>query len=184
MNTIISVDVETSGLDPAKHSILSIGAVVLSSDHEERAYYGSCKMWDGAEYAERALEVNGFTIEEITMPSKKTEAQLINDFFYWVKEQKEGGTEHAILLGHNPDFDKDFIFAASERAFVKPPFSFRTIDVHSVAYMHFLKMGKEISERLTLDNILRRMNLPAEPKPHNALTGARCNIDVVKGILS
>jgi len=39
---MIVADIEATGLDPRKHSILSIGAVDF--EHPERQFYGECRI--------------------------------------------------------------------------------------------------------------------------------------------
>jgi DNA polymerase III epsilon subunit-like protein len=67
------VDVEASGTEYQKHSIVSIGAIDF--DRPENRFYAECKLWEGAHVMEGALEVNGFTEAEITDPTKKSEAR-------------------------------------------------------------------------------------------------------------
>ena len=43
---MIVVDVETSGMDAYKHSLLSIGAVDFENPVER--FYEECRIWDGA----------------------------------------------------------------------------------------------------------------------------------------
>ena len=61
---MIVVDLETSGALPNKNSILSIGAIELNNP--DNTFYGECKLRDSAIVDTKALEINGFTIEQIT----------------------------------------------------------------------------------------------------------------------
>lgn len=66
----------------------------------------------------------------------------------------------------------------SETVHIKKwPFGHRSVDLHSVA---FAKLGKSLS----LDGILQAVGLQPEPKPHNALTGARLERDAFKLLLA
>ena len=58
---MIVLDVETSGTDPNKHSILSLGALDLSNPSNQ--FYGECRAFEGAHLEEEAFAVNGFTKE-------------------------------------------------------------------------------------------------------------------------
>lgn len=165
MNKLYAVDVETTGLDPKTSSIVSIGAVDI--EVPERTFYIECSVWTGAEIYEGALKINGFTLEQVTT-NPVTEAEAIRKFFEWLEESP-------IMVAHNSGFDRGFIKCAAERAGVKDPFSFRTIDIHSIVYMHLLRLGKEIPSRLSLNECLQSFGLDKEPEPHIALTGAKCN---------
>ena len=47
---MIVIDIETTGLDPRKHSIVSIGAIDLSNP--KRQFYVENQIWEGAEIYE------------------------------------------------------------------------------------------------------------------------------------
>ena len=52
---MIVVDLETTGVDPRKHSILSIGAVDFNN--QENYFYGECRIREGALIDNYALAV-------------------------------------------------------------------------------------------------------------------------------
>lgn len=164
-NNYYAVDVETSGLNPKESSLLSIGAVDIQSG---AVFYEECQIWDGAHVSETALKINGFTREDITNATKDSEARIVVKFFQWLKERP-------MMIAHNASFDRDFIEEAAKRAGVANPFSFRTIDIHSITQVEMLKTGAEVPSILGLNKCLEHFRLPAEPTPHNALTGAKCN---------
>ena len=168
---MLVVDVETSGLTPEKNSILSIGALDISAP--DKRFYGECRIWADAEVNDEALEVNGFTTTDINDPKKKTEAELITEFLEW-----------------SPSFDRDFLQAAARRAELAWDLAHRTIDTHTLAYMHMVKRGlpapidpQHRRSNLDLDAILNYCGIPDEPAPHNALTGALCHAEVASRLL-
>lgn len=179
---MIVVDVEASGTEAHKHSIVSIGA--LDFRNPENQFYIECRIWDGAHVMEEALGVNGFTEAEIRDPKKVSEAEGVNSFIEWA-----GSLEEQTLAGQNPSFDRDFLKAAAERAAVAWPFAHRTVDLHSVAYAHILRRGippplKNKHSALNLDSILEYVGIPGgEPKPHNALTGAKSAAECLSRLL-
>ncbi len=131
---MIIVDVEASGIDEVKHSILSIGAVDF--DNPENQFYGECRIFDGAHIMDEALVVNGFTKEEITDPKKQSDGELVKAFIGWTKTCKE----HT-CAGQNPSFDRDFILRTAMRNHIDWPFTYRTIDLHTLCFMHMIKRG-------------------------------------------
>ena len=177
MKNLYAVDVETTGTDAQKHSILSVGVVSLSDPTQY--FYGECRIWDGARIEQEALAVNGFSALEAIDPNKQSESDLVKELYKWLPE-KSG----LIMVAHNAAFDRDFIREAFNRAEGYTPFSFRTIDVHSIVYMHLLRNKKDIPKNLSLNNCLKAFGLPPEPNPHNALTGAQCNVALFNSVLS
>jgi DNA polymerase III epsilon subunit-like protein len=179
---MLVVDVEASGVEPWKHSIVSVGALDLS-DPTNR-FYGECRVWDGAHIMPEALQVNGFTKEEITDPKKQSEGELVHAFLQWSE-----GLEERTLAGQNVSFDRDFLKHAAERAgHTDWPFAYRTIDTHTLCYMHIVSRGKQppVAHRrsaLDLDAVLNYCGIPEEPQPHNALTGALSHAEVIARLL-
>lgn len=174
---MIALDVESSGLDPRRASIVSLGAI--DTDNPNNQFYDECAVWEGADVMDEALAVNGFSREEIApVVGKKTEAELIRDFIAWATDRPANRT----LLAQTPAFDRDFVAAACGRAGIAFPFAHRTLDTHTMAWMHMTTRGIEppIAKHrtaLNLDSILTYCGLPGEPKPHNALTGAMCHAE-------
>ncbi len=181
---MIAVDVEASGIGPDTHSIVSVGAVDM--DNPSRQLYEECRVWEGAHINNEALEVNGFTREQITDPAKQSEAQLVRIFAAFAESSND-----RTLAGQNVSFDRDILQAAAVRAkHTAWPFAHRTIDSHSLAWMHMVKRGLnppvdpvKKHSALNLDAILLYCGIPEEPVPHNALTGAKSHAEVISRLL-
>ena len=179
---MLVVDVEASGTEAHKHSIVSVGALDLANPTNR--FYEECRIWDGAHVMDGALAVNGFTMEQITDPKKQTEADLVHAFMEWSKDLPE-----KTLAGQNVSFDRDFLKYASERAgHTEWPFAYRTIDTHTLCYMHMINRGMKppiMKNRsaLNLDAVLNYCGIPSEPEPHNALTGALSHAEVISRLL-
>jgi DNA polymerase III epsilon subunit-like protein len=95
------------------------------------------------------------------------------DFLAWIENIKE-----KTIAGHNPSFDRDFLQATAYRYHLNWPMAHRTIDLHTVCYFDMIKKGVEPPtlhghSSLNSDSIYRYLGMPDEPKPHNALTGAK-----------
>ena len=178
---MIVVDVETTGIDPRRHSIVSIGAIDFFNP--ENLFYQECRIWNGAEISKEALEINGFLEEEIKNSDKKSLEEVIKDFIKWTESIDE-----TTLAGENPSFDRDFLKASAERYNIDWPLGYRTIDLHSLCYSHYLRRGlipptKEKRTKLNTDAILKYAGLSAEPKPHNALTGAKMEAEAFSRLI-
>lgn len=180
---MLILDIEASGTEYSKHSIVSLGALDLQNPTNR--FYEECRIWDGAHVMDGALEVNGFTEEEITDPAKQTETELIKKFILWAEL-----LEDRTFGGQNVSFDRDFVKAACERAGLNYTFAYRTIDSHSLAWMHIIKRGEvppidseHKRSALNLDAVLNYTGIPEEPQPHNALTGALSHAEVIHRLL-
>jgi DNA polymerase III epsilon subunit-like protein len=180
---MLVIDAEMSGLDPQKHSIVSLGALDLHNPSNR--FYAECRVWDGAEIDPDGLAVNGFTEAEVTDENKMTEGELIRNFIGWSQD-----LTNRTFCGQNGSLDRDFTKHAAYRAHLEWPFAHRTIDTHSLCWMHIVKRGlaepvdvKHRRSSLNLDAVLNYCGIPAEPEPHNALTGALCHAEVTSRLL-
>ena len=177
------VDIEASGTEYDKHSIVSIGA--LDMDNPDYRFYAECRIWEGAHIMEGALKVNGFTEEEITDPAKKMEGEIVVEFFEWSQQIAD-----RTITGQNPSFDRDMLKAATYRAGLPWDLAYRTIDTHTLCWMHMVKNGQKPPidpqhkrSALDLDAVLNYCGIPNEPEPHNALTGALSHAEVASRLL-
>lgn len=178
---MIILDIEASGVDPNKNSIISIGAIDFSNPI--RQFYGECRIWNGAHIQKDALLINGLTKEEITKEDKITESDLVKKFCVWALESIE-----FTIGGQNPSFDRDFVQAACRRAKINYPFPFRTIDQHTLCFAHMVKSGltppsNKGKTTLNSDMIMKYVGLEAEPHPHNALNGAKYACESIHRLL-
>lgn len=172
---MIILDIETGGLDPITNPMLSLGAVDYNTCEE---FYGECRASQGTNIDDRALEVNGFTMAQCQDVAKDTEADLYAKFLSWCVGRE------TLLAGQQVGaFDIRFLREIHDKNKTVTwsfggmwPFGHRSVDLHSVA---FAQLGKSLS----LDGILTAVGLSPEPKPHNALTGARLERDAFKRLL-
>ncbi|MDO8590166.1 MAG: 3'-5' exonuclease [bacterium] len=167
---MIVLDVETTGLNPEKNSLVSIGALDFSNPQDR--FYEECRIWDGAEVKPEALLRNGYTEEDIRDPGKKSEAEVTLKFFDWLRNKID-----ITVAGQNCYVDVQFVEAAARRARSKEKLQRRIFDQHSIAVFHMLKRGiippvKDRRSALDSDAIMIYVGIPPEPKPHIALNGA------------
>jgi DNA polymerase III epsilon subunit-like protein len=180
---MIIIDVEASGTDYSKHSIVSLGAIDFSNP--KNRFYMECQVWPGAHIMDDALVVNGFSEAEITDAKKPSEAELVTQFLEW-----SYGMADRTLVGQNISFDRDFVKHACQRAHLDFNLPYRTLDTHTLCWMHMVKRGFEVPidpqhkrSLLDLDAVLNYCGITSEPQPHNALTGAMCHAEVTSRLL-
>jgi DNA polymerase III epsilon subunit-like protein len=167
---MIVVDIETTGTDPSRSAILSIGAVVF--EEPSRQFFGECRAFEDAVIEPAALAVNGFSLEATRDPGKPTEAELVRSFLAWAAD-----ASNQTLMAHNPHFDIGFLKTASRRAGEKYALPVRSLDLHSVCFahmrMHQITPPSEAGKStLSSDAVMQYCGIPEEPKPHIALNGA------------
>lgn len=173
---MIALDCEMSGLDPLKHSILSIGAMDL--ENPKRTFYGECFLPEYKTFQVEALAVNGFTEEQIFNKNQDSLKDLMQNFYEWLQ-----GCSEKTLVGQNVSLDRAFLNIAFTETEVPFQFHYRVIDIHSVAIGMFLRDERPLNIedgriKMSLDKIAEYVGLPEEPRPHNALTGATYNAEV------
>ena len=180
---MLVLDIEATGTNPQVHSIVSLGAVDLQ--RPERQLYLECRRFLGSHIMDGALEDNGFTLEQIDDVTKMSEAELILQFMEWSQE-----AEDRTLVGQNVSFDRAYLENASNRAGIQFDLPYRTLDTHTMCYMHMIKSGvtppfdpQHKRTNLNLNAVLNYCGVPAEPDPHNALTGAKCHGEVASRLL-
>lgn len=180
---MIVIDIEASGTEYKKHSIVSIGA--LDFDNPEYRFYEECRIWEGAHIMDEALAICGFTKEQVTDPSKKSEGEIVRMFMEWTQQVAD-----RTLAGQNVSFDRDYLKAACEREGLPWELAHRTIDTHSLCHMHMVKRGlvppidpQHRRSALNLDAIMNYCGIPDEPEPHNAMTGALSHAEVISRLL-
>lgn len=180
---MLILDIEATGTNAHKHSILSIGAI--DSNNPTNRFYGECRIWLGAHVMDEALVINGFTLEQINDQSKMSEGQLVTQFMEWTHQLAD-----RTPAGQNVSFDRAYLVEACARAGINFDLPFRTIDAHTLGVMHMTKRGltppfnsEHKHSALNLDGVMNYCGIPDEPDPHNALTGAMSHAEVISRLL-
>lgn len=170
---LVVIDLETTGLHPARSGILQIGAVDLRGP-EPREFTMDVRAYEGCRIEADALAVNGVALAECRAESRIAEDVALLALLEWL------GPDDFLLGGMNPRFDRDFLVSASRRASalhdcsIRFPASHRTIDLHTLAIAHALRIGALVPAKgFHTDAIFDLLGMEPEPKPHVALVGAR-----------
>jgi DNA polymerase-3 subunit epsilon len=169
---MIVIDIETTGLSPEINSMISLGAVDLTTGEE---FYGECRVPYNKEVSPSALLINGAKREDIYDINKPFPWELYSQFLRWCNGRQ-------MLLGGQQiaSFDVQFLRYIHDNYIdsnIKWPFGYRYVDLHSIAYAKF-------GVSLSLDEILQTIGLEKEPKPHNALNGAKLEAEALKLLIN
>lgn len=140
----VVVDIETGGFNPQTDALLEIAAVILHMDnqgwlHPSRTLARHIKPFPGANLEPASLEITGI---DPYHPFRQalSETDALTGIFREIRlELKNTGCTRAILVGHNPTFDLNFLNAAITRNNIKRnPFhlfsSFDTVTLSALAF--------------------------------------------------
>jgi len=164
---ILFIDTETGGLDPNKHSLLSIGLVLF----EDNAIIDSTEIYIKEEeyrVTPYAMKINGINLYELYEKgvSPDIAVEKIIDFVSNNDEKK------IIVGGHNVNFDIGFL----KQLFAKTPYSYnkyishRYIDVASILKI-FTDVKYFDKEVHSLDDAIEYFDIKIENR-HSALDDA------------
>lgn len=179
---MIVIDVEATGVNPEKCSLLSVGAIDFANPNN--TFYEECRAFPGAHVEEAALAVAGFTRAQIADTKKKTDREVAEQLLTWLTT-----CANWTLAGQNPSFDRDFLQHTARRHHLNWPLAHRTIDLHSICYYHLRRRGiepplKNNHSGLDLDAILVYVGLPARGNAHHALADARLEAEAFARLLN
>ena len=175
------IDVETGGLDPQRHALLSLGVAVLDTAIGEIAALELTVNDPHGDVMEEAIRKNRLDPAEVrrTGLSPEEAVRRLEDFL--LPHLPTG--QKAILAGHNVAFDIAFLrrlyrLASAEDDFTAR-YSHRAVDLHS-AYMLLAEAGLvPCLASASLDAIALSLGVPQDPDRRHtalgdALTTARC----------
>lgn len=176
------VDVETTGLDPAHHEMVDLGAIYADRDGRELGRFFVRMTPDHPERAgEVARSINGFSEERWTRLGAVSEKEAIDRFLAFHRKQAAGKT--MIFTAYNAHFDRAFLDALLEEHDA-PRFAdlytYFLLDLPSFAW------GAG-SPQLFGDEVARAFGLAPEtddPLEHTGLTGAAWNLDLYRAIIA
>jgi len=179
---MIVLDIETSGMSISRSGVWQIAALDLISKDE---FIDEARLDENDEITDEALEITGKTEEELRDENKQSQKELIQKFFYWLRNKKEKN-----FICQNPQFDIAWVSFRCEKYGIKKEYPYRAFDLHTIAQLKhsqihgsfLLKEIKgEIKSDMNLPNILKFCGIPdermyirdgkviQEGKPHDAL---------------
>lgn len=168
----VVIDIETAGFNAKKNALLEIAAVIVEFDDNceltiTERHSAHVIPFKNAELDEAALKFNGIDpYHPFRMAVEEHEAlQLL--FNPIQKAIKRNHCKRAILVGHNPAFDINFLNAAIQRTKIKrsPFHPFSTFDTATLGGLAF--------QQTVLSKIIQSAGLAwDDEKAHSALYDA------------
>lgn len=178
---MIVLDMEMSGIDVRRNSILSIGAIDFFKPRN--VFYMECRLRRYGKINPEAMAVNGFTVKEIRDRRKISEDKLLKLFCKWIDSVND-----RTIAGHNVQFDIRFLKHALYKYGMDYKIGSRCVDTYALAYVHMLKRGAKPPMKgnradITSNVVFRYCGLGREPDPHNALTGAKMMAESISRLI-
>lgn len=121
----VSVDVESDGPCPGKHSMVCFGAVIVESGFQ-RTFYGQVKPISDI-YIPEALAISGFSREEHLKFADPYDTML--EFDLWLNKNIEG---RPILFSDNNGYDAAFINYYFHMYLDRNPFGWSSANIGSL----------------------------------------------------
>jgi len=156
------LDTETTGLDSDVHEIIEIAAISYVLDSEGNRYI--LKKFESKinpeqlhTASERALEVNGFTIE--SWKGSLNASDILPDVISLIEKSD-------ILVGQNLIFDLRFINEVCHRNDIEPPEFPPYIDTKSIADR---LVTAQWLQRSSMDYLVEHYGVKVEGRAHTAL---------------
>lgn len=167
----VSIDLETTGLDPNNCQILEIGAVAQELGGNEIERFHSILKHDEVYGSTFALNMNQRLLKAISEGEGKEPREALDEFVKWVKKFKNS-TNNVVVAGKNfAGFDKPFLMAVDGR--FRSMFHRRVLDPAIL----YIKFDDEVAPDLA--TCLERAGLPNEVT-HNAVEDAAQVRDLIE----
>jgi DNA polymerase-3 subunit epsilon len=154
------IDVETTGLDPARHACIEIGAVLLDESLDVVwEFSASLLPPPDAEICAEAQQIHRIALAESQRgePAEK----VIRAFHHRISSE----SAPVVVAGWNVWFDVSFLKVLYRRAGIDWSFGHRFLDVQSI--VSFAEDLRDVSQASVIENYL------GETQTHRALADAR-----------
>lgn len=179
---MIIVDVETTGTDENINAIIDIAAIEFSKT-KQNIFNQQCQLKKGAQIKKIAMEINGYTKQEITDKTKPTLKEAIINFHNWTKNIKD-----KTIIAQNPQFDIKFLQHSFKEFNLDWDLGHRSIDLHTLVFNIMIKNNfpiptKNGTSNLNSDLIMELVGIPHEPKPHKAINGVIWEAEVFSRLM-
>jgi len=181
----LAFDTETSGLDPVKHRILQLGAIIVDDNFNEISK-GHMKLsltdqeWLDADPG--ALKINGAT-KETWIPSHSSNEVSLQNFYDWIYKYMGDQVKHFSLLGYNIyNFDIPFLKELIQR-YNKPwIFGFFHLDIMHLVRLWVLVTKSQL-DSLKLKVACEHFGIPIT-NHHESLADVEATIKLTKAIIA
>tara|TARA_R100000008_G_scaffold83129_1_gene68133 strand:+ start:89 stop:658 length:570 start_codon:yes stop_codon:yes gene_type:complete len=175
------IDLETTGLNPSKHSVVQIAGIVEIDGEVQESFCFKVRPLKGAAVSHKALEVIGATVEDLkSYPKPPVVKQQVLDILNKYIDPYDK-TDKFYFIGYNARFDYDFLRAWFEKqlfSYFGSFFWFPPIDIMNMV-AHYLMGEREKLINFKLFQVCKYLGMDVkEAELHDALY----DIKITKGL--
>lgn len=165
----VVIDTETTGLDHRQHEMLSLGAIVMIDNIITETIEIKIKPRNIQNAEIKALQINGYS--EYRWKNALNADQAIRMIHAFMLRHQDG-----ILVGHNVQFDINFIKSLGNEFKIDIPISTPYIDTRDVCRVNLAPYG---CSSMSLDNICEFLGWERR-KAHTALSDCEDCIKIIR----
>lgn len=146
MNKIIFIDTETGGVNPEKAALIQLSGIIRIDKKDVEKFNFYIKPFENSEVTEKALEVQGRTLEDLKTDKYVEEKEVYKQFIKLLDKyiDKYDRTDKFIVAGYNVRFDVDilkaffqrhgnnFLFSYLDSSMLDPLYSIRLLQIAEV----------------------------------------------------
>lgn len=146
MNKIIFIDTETGGVNPEKAALIQLSGIIRIDKKDVEKFNFYIKPFENSEVTEKALEVQGRTLEELKTDKYVEEKEVYKQFIKLLDKyvDKYDRTDKFVVAGYNVRFDVDilkaffqrhgnnFLFSYLDSSMLDPLYSIRLLQIAEI----------------------------------------------------
>ena len=146
MNKIIFIDTETGGVNPEKAALIQLSGIIRIDKKDVEKFNFYIKPFENSEVNEKALEVQGRTLDELKAEKYIEEKEVYKQFINLLDKyiDKYDKTDKFIVAGYNVRFDVDilkalfqrhgnnFLFSYLDSSMLDPLYSIRLLQIAGI----------------------------------------------------
>ena len=146
MKKIIFIDTETGGVNTEKSALIQLSGIIRVNKKDVETFNFFIKPFENSEVNEKALEVQGRTLEELKTEKYVEEKEVYKQFVNLLDKyvDKYDKTDKFIVAGYNVRFDVDmlkaffqrhgnnFLFSYLDSSMLDPLYSIRLLQVAGI----------------------------------------------------
>lgn len=165
-NTLICLDIETTGTTADRHSIIQIGALAIRPDLSTASTFNRLiRPVPGDKWDRRAEEVHSISQERLEAEGLPYYDALAY-FYDWA--HKATGDSRPMLASWGTYFDIAFLRAFHARVGLRWNYQRKCIDLKSIAYWEMAKRESGIGiDGFGVEGTLQALGMKFEGKPHD-----------------